>query len=192
VGEGGATLANAFRRNTVDAVAGGATELNTIQAAGIEIRNITPPEVSENPANSFAIWNDRKEELRDPVERFLLAWSKGMEAGRLDLQMTAAIMTDSVPEQWQNVDVGYQLLQLTAMTLHEPMSERRGDIHPDMWERVQPVFVSVGEIKGTHDVAGFTDDSFVEAANQYSVDELQADVDAWIAENGDRYEALAR
>ncbi len=115
-----------------------------------------------------------------------------MEAGRLDLQMSAAIMTDAVPEQWQNVDVGYQLLELTAMKLHEPMSERRGDIHPFMWERVQPVFVSVGEIDETHDVASFTDDSFVEAANQYSIEELQADVDAWIAANADRYAALAR
>lgn len=192
VGEGGATLANAFRRDTVAAVAGGAAELNTIQAAGIEIRNITPPEVAENPANSLAIWNDRKEELRDPLERFLRAWSKGMEAGRLDIQMTAAIMTDAVPEQWQDLGVGYQLAELSAFKLHEPMSERRGDLHPHLWERVQPTFVSVGEISQTHDVSTFLDDSFIEAANQYSIEELEADVAAWIEANGDRYEAVAR
>lgn len=192
VGEAGPTLANAFRRNTVDAVAGSATDLNGIQSAGVETRDITPPDVSENPANSFAIWDDRKEELRDPVERFLRAWSKGMEAGRLDLQMTAAIMTDSVPEQWQIPEVGYQLLELTAFTLHEPRSNQRGAIHPELWEAVQPVLVAVGEISQTHEVSTFTDESFVAAANEYTMEELEAAVAAWIAANGDRYAALAR
>ncbi len=192
VGEGGATLANAFRRNTVDAVAGGATELNTIQSAGIEIRNITPPEVSENPANSFAIWNDRKEELRDPVERFFRAWSKGMEAGRIDIQMNAAIMVDAVPEQWQDLGVGYQLAELSAYTLHEPMSARRGDLHPALWERVQPSLISIGEISQSYDVSTFLDDSFIAAANEYTMEEIEADVAAWIEANGERYEAVAR
>lgn len=192
VGEGGPTLANAFRRNTVDAVAGGATELNTIQSAGIEIRNITPPEVSENPANSFAIWNDRKEELRDPVERFLRAWSKGMEVGRMDIQLNAAIMVDAVPEQWQDIDVGYELANLSAYTLHEPMSELRGALHPHLWERVQPSLLSVGEISQLHDVSTFLDDSFIAAANEYTMEELEADIAEWIEANGERYAAVAR
>jgi len=192
VGEAGPTLANAFRRNTVDAVAGSATDLNGIQSAGVLTRDITPPDVAENPANSFAIWNDRKDELRDPVERFLRAWSKGMEAGRLDLQMTAAIMTDAVPEQWQIPEVGYILLELTANKLHEPRSGVRGAIHPELWEAVQPVLVKVGEISQLYDPATFTDDSFIAASNEYTIEALQADVEAWIASNGDRYEALAR
>jgi NitT/TauT family transport system substrate-binding protein len=170
LGEGGPTLANAFIRGTVAAVAGGATELATIQGAGVEIRNITPPEVAENPANSFAIRTDRIEELRDPVERFLLAWSKGMEAGRLDLQMSAAIMSEAVPEQWVTMEAGRQHLELAAMKLHEPLSDQRGALHPEMWARVQPVLVSVGEIKATHDPATFTDASFIEAANQFDIE----------------------
>lgn len=192
LGEGGPTLANAFIRGTVAAVAGGATELATIQGAGVEIRNITPPEVAENPANSFAIRTDRIEELRDPVERFFLAWSKGMEAGRMDLQMTAAIMSEAVPEQWITREAGEQHLELAAMKLHEPLSERRGDLHPDMWARVQPVLVDVGEISQTHDPATFLDDTFIEAANQFDVEEIRADVDEWIANNQERYNAMAK
>lgn len=191
LGEGGPTLANAFLKGTVAAVAGGATELATIQGAGVEVRNITPPEVAENPANSFAIRTDRIEELRDPVERFLLAWSKGMEAGRMDLQMSAAIMSEAVPEQWTSLDAGLQHLTLAAMKLHEPLSDQRGTLHPEMWARVQPVLVEVGEIKQTHDPAGFTDGSFIEAANQFDVEEIRADVAEWIAANQDRYNAMA-
>jgi NitT/TauT family transport system substrate-binding protein len=106
--------------------------------------------------------------------------------------MTAAIMVDAVPEQWQDLDVGYQLAELSAYTLHEPMSERRGDLHPALWERVQPTFVSVGEISQTHDVSTFLDDSFIAAANEYTMEELEADVAAWIEANGDRYAAVAR
>lgn len=61
-----------------------------------------------------------------------------------------------------------------------------------MWERVQPVLVSVGEIKQTHDVSTFLNDSFVEGANQYTTEELEADIAEWIAANPDRYAALAR
>jgi NitT/TauT family transport system substrate-binding protein len=192
LGEGGPTLANAFIRGTVAAVAGGATELATIQGAGVQIRNITPPEVAENPANSFAIRTDRIEELRDPVQRFLLAWSKGMEAGRIDLQMTGAVMSEAVPEQWITMDAGRQHLELAAMKLHEPLSDRRGVLHPEMWARVQPVLVQVGEISKTHDPATFLDDSFIDAANQYNVDEIRADVEEWIANNQDRYNAMAQ
>ncbi|MBM3614721.1 MAG: ABC transporter substrate-binding protein [Alphaproteobacteria bacterium] len=192
LGEGGPTLANAFIRGTVAAVAGGATELATIQGAGVAIRNITPPEVAENPANSFAIRTDRIDELRNPVERFLLAWSKGMEAGRLDLQMSGAIMSEAVPEQWVTLEAGRQHLELAAMKLHEPLSDQRGALHPDMWARVQPVLVSVGEISKTHDPATFTDSSFIEAANQYNMDEIKADVAEWIANNQDRYNAMAQ
>ncbi|MGA0840160.1 MAG: ABC transporter substrate-binding protein [Pseudomonadales bacterium] len=191
LGEGGPTLANAFIRGTVAAVAGGATELATIQGAGVEIRNITPPEVAENPANSFAVRTDRIDELRDPLERFFLAWSKGMEAGRMDLQMSAAIMSEAVPEQWTSREAGFQHLTLAAMKLHEPLSAQRGALHPDMWNRVQPVMVSVGEISQTYDAAGFLDDSFVAAANQFNVNEIRTDVEDWIANNRDRYNAMA-
>jgi NitT/TauT family transport system substrate-binding protein len=190
LGEGGPTLANAFIKGTVAAVAGGATELATIQGAGVAIRNITPPEVAENPANSFAIRTDRIEELRDPVQRFLLAWSKGMEAGRMDLQMSGAIMSEAVPEQWVTLDAGRQHLERAAMLLHEKLSDQRGALHPAMWARVQPVLVTVGEISKTHDPALFLDDSFVDAANQYDVEEIKADVAAWIAANQDRYNAM--
>jgi hypothetical protein len=38
----------------------------------------------------------------------------------------------------------------------------------------------------------FLDDSFIEAENQYNIDEIRADVDEWIANNQDRYNAMAQ
>jgi hypothetical protein len=115
-----------------------------------------------------------------------------MEAGRMDLQFSGAIMSEAVPEQWVTLDAGRQHLELAAMKLHEPLSDQRGALHPDMWARVQPVLVQVGEIGQTHDPMAFLDDSFIEAANQYNIDEIRADVDEWIANNQDRYNAMAQ
>jgi NitT/TauT family transport system substrate-binding protein len=187
VGDAGATLANAFRNQTVSAVAGGTSDMAAVEANGILIRDITPPAVSENPANSFVIWKPRMDELRDPVQKFLKAWAKGMEAGALDLDFTAAIMTKEIPEQWEKREVGMKLLQRTANQLHKPLTERRGDLQPAIWDRVQAPYIEIGEISKKLDPATFLDDSFVAGANEYTKEELQADIDAYKEANPDMF-----
>ena len=91
VGDFGPVLARAVRDNTVDVVAAAANDLTVLEANDIPSRDITPPEVSENPANSFVIDKARIEELRPVVTAFLRAWAKGAEAAKIDRDAVAAM-----------------------------------------------------------------------------------------------------
>ena len=52
VGDSGPVMANALSSGQIDAFAGGSSDRGNIIAAGVQIRNITPLKVSENPANN--------------------------------------------------------------------------------------------------------------------------------------------
>lgn len=186
VGDAGATLANAFRQQTVAAVAGGTSDMAAVEANGIAIRNITPPAVSENPANSFVIWRPRMEELRPLVSKFLRAWAKGAAAAPLDMDVAAAMLKQDIPEQWEDREVGMKLLDRTANLLHKPLTEKRGDLQPEVWTRVQAPYIKLKEISGELDPAKFLDNSFIEEANKYDEAQITADLAQWKNANADK------
>lgn len=186
VGESGPTLARAFRDQTVSAVAGGSSDMAAVEANDIEIRNITPPEVSENPANSFVVWKPRMDELREPVTKFLTAWTKCAEAGIMDKEFAAAILSKELPEQYENREVGLKLLERSTDTLRTQKTDIRGDLQPDVWARVQKPYIDIGEISGQLDPATFLDDSFAKGIGDIDKAAIQADIDEWKKANPDR------
>jgi len=186
VGDAGATLANAFRNQTVAAVAGGTSDMSAVIANGIQIRDITPPAVSENPANSFVVWKPRMEELRPLITKFLRAWSKAADVPPMDMDVVAAMLKQDIPEQWENREVGMRLLDRTANLLHKPLTEKRGDLQPDVWTRVQEPYIKLKEIGGQLDPATFLDNSLIAEVNTYDKAQIKADVAEWKAANADK------
>jgi NitT/TauT family transport system substrate-binding protein len=188
VGEAGATLANAFRNQTVSAVAGGASDMSAVEANDIKIRNITPPEVSENPANSFVLWTPRIEELREPVQKFLVAWTKCVEAGIMDKEFATAILKEELPEQYENMDVGLSLLNRSTDVLRTQKTDIRGNLQSDVWARVQAPYIEIGEIKGQLDPATFLDDSFIEELANIDKEAIKADIEEYKQANPDKFQ----
>jgi NitT/TauT family transport system substrate-binding protein len=184
VGDAGPVLARAVRDGTVDVVAGARNDLTVLQANDIPSRDITPPEVSENPANSFVIHRDRIEELRPTVTAFLRAWAMGAEAARLDREAAAAMLRQAIPEEWE-VEAGGQALLDASMQMILPQTPLHGQPQPDVWSGIQGPYIKFGVIDGEIDPATFLDNSFYEAANDFDPAEVQAAIDEWKAANPD-------
>ncbi len=182
VGEAGPTLASALGNGDVSAIAGAVPDWLALQANGIGIRLITPEEVTAIPANNFVVREDRIEELRPTVEAFLRAWSKGMWAASVDPDAVAAMAAAAVPEEWENPEFGREFLD-ASIGMNVSVTELLGDPQLDAWTALQPRLISVGAIQQEFDPASFIDSSFIEAANDWSREELEADVAAWRAEN---------
>jgi NitT/TauT family transport system substrate-binding protein len=182
VGEAGPTLANAFRNQTVAAIAGATPDWIALQANGIEIRDITPPEMAETPANSFVINEEREDALRDVLEGFVRAWSKGIYVAEIDREALAAMAKKAVPEEWQDEDFGNLFLDM-SIPLNYSVTEQFGALRPDVWQLVQDQMIKVGEIKQEYDVDAFLDPSFIGPANDFDKAEVAADVERWKQEN---------
>jgi NitT/TauT family transport system substrate-binding protein len=182
VGEGGPTLAAAFQNQTVSAISGASSDWLALQANGIEIRLITPEEVLVSPAGNFVINADRMDELRGPVEGFLRAWSKGAYVGELNRDVVAEIARRAVPEEWESEEFGQNFLS-AAVEVTLPQTEQFGGLQPDVWVGLQERLVATGAMSETFPVDSFLDDSFVAAANDWSKEEVAAEVQAWADEN---------
>ena len=178
VGEAGPTLANAFKRKTVAAIAGALPDWLALEANGIAIKDITPPEMAETPANSFVILSTRKAELDDALKRFMRAWAKGAYVAKVDPAALEMMARKIVPEEWVDEQFGKGFLK-GAIRLNYPLTERFGELRPQMWEKVQGQMIKIGEIEQKYDPATFLDPSYIDAANDWDRKKVEADVAAW-------------
>lgn len=185
VGDTGPVLANAFKNKTVDAVSAGVNDFAAVQGQGIKVRNITPEEVQQNPANTFVVWNDRKEELRPAIEKYLRCWTKANEVGEIDRDVVAAMVRESVPEEWEDEDAGQTLLDASLKT-NLSITEKTGDLQPDTWQKIQAPYIKFGVIDAEIDPSTFLDDSFIEAANDFDREEVKKAVEEWKSANADK------
>jgi NitT/TauT family transport system substrate-binding protein len=184
VGDAGPTMATAIKDGSVAAVSAAINDLATLEGIGIKVRDITPPEVSENPANSFVIAKDRAEELRPALTAFLRAWAKGAAAADIDPEVVAALARQSVPEEWANREAGESLFQV-ARRLNDPQTEQFGGLQPDVWKKVQGPLVKFGELQQEYDPATFLDGSFIEEANNFDRNEIKTALEEWKAAHPD-------
>lgn len=185
VGDAGPVMAKAFRDKTISAFAGGINDWSLLGANGIPIREITPAAVEENPANNLTILKERTEELRPVLTKFLRCWTKGAMAGKIDPQVVAGIAREWIPEEWEGEEFGQALLK-SSFKVNFPITERWGDLQPDVWKKVQPPMVKFGVLDQEVDPSTFLDDSFIAEANNFDVKELEATVAKWKADNPDK------
>lgn len=186
VGDSGPIMAGALRDKTIDAFAGSNSDFAGISAAGVKIRDITPPAVSRNPGNSFTVWGPAVEEKRDIVEAFVKGWAMAQHAAVLDTKTSASACATSIPEQFENREVGFNLINTNAFVQQIRRTKDFGELQPDVWASIQPAYLNVGEISKEIDPANFLDSSFIAAANDWSTDEVKAALDNWVKENPDK------
>jgi NitT/TauT family transport system substrate-binding protein len=186
VGDSGPVMAGALRDGTIDAFAGGSADRAGIEAAGIAIRNITPPEVSRNPGNSITGWGPRLEEKRDVIEPFLRGWAMAQHAGVVDTKLTASACRESIPEQFENLENGLRMMNNGVYVNMLRRTKDYGELQPDVWASIQGPYVRLGEISKEIEPDTFLDASFIEAANNWTLDQVKAAMAKWKEANPDK------
>ncbi|MGF1477849.1 MAG: ABC transporter substrate-binding protein [Geminicoccaceae bacterium] len=183
LGEAGPTLAAAMRDSTVSAISGAAPDWIALIANGIETRLITPSELLASPANTFAMDVDAIDgDKREAIEGFLRAWCKGMHAATVNPDAVAGILKKNVPEEWEIPEAGQLYLDM-SIGMNVSVTERCGDVQPEVWSRIQPQMKAAGGIEEVVPVEDFLNDTFIEAANDFDREQVAADINAWAEEN---------
>ncbi|MGI9437495.1 MAG: ABC transporter substrate-binding protein, partial [Geminicoccaceae bacterium] len=182
LGESGPTLAAAVRDQTVSAIAGSVPDWLALEANGIGIKLITPEELLASPANTFAISADVIEEKRAAMEGFLRAWSKGLYVSKVNPEAVAAMLRAGVPAEWEDETAGQKMLD-ASIGMNLSVTERLGDVEPDVWSTIQPRLLSSGATAEEVDVNSFLNDTYIAAANDFDRDQVEADAKAWMDAN---------
>jgi NitT/TauT family transport system substrate-binding protein len=185
VGDSGPVMASALKDKTIDAFAGGSSDRAGIEAAGVKIRNITPAEVSRNPGNLLVVWGPTMEEKRPAVTAFLKGWAMAQLAGVIDTKLSASACRTKIPEQFENVDVGLNMINANVYGMQLRRTQKFGELQPDVWKAIQPPYIELKEISKELDPATFIDSSFIDAANDFTTDQVKAKMNAWKEANKD-------
>jgi NitT/TauT family transport system substrate-binding protein len=186
VGDSGPVMAGALTNGTIDAFAGGGSDRSGIEAAGVAIRNITPPEVSRNPGNSWTAWGPSLEEKREKIAGFLRGWAMAQHAGVVDTKLTASACSTVIPEQFENLENGLRMINQSVYETQLRRTKDYGELQPDVWAAIQGPFVKLGEISKQIPPDSFLDSSFTEAANNWTLDQVKAAMAKWKEANPDK------
>ena len=183
LGESAPLLANSLATGQVSGLVGAISDFVAITSQGITTKNLLPPEMSETPANNFAVRADTIGGDRDAVmQGFLNAWAKSGYAGLVDIDVTRAMAMQADPENWINEELGTIFLT-AAQGLHRPDGEIFGDLRTDVWTGVIEEMSNVGMISGEVVPEDLLNRAYVDNANQFDRAEIEAEVAAWKAAN---------
>jgi len=176
LGESAPLLANSLNNGQVSAIVGAISDFVAIASQGVEVRSVLPPEMSEMPANNFAIRADAIGSDREEVmQGFLRAWAKSAHAGLVDIEATKAMVMEADPENWINEDLGTIFLE-AAQGLHTPDAEIYGDVRHPIWEGVLNDMTSVGMLGEVFPTSEILNDHFLAVANDFDRAEVEAEV----------------
>lgn len=185
LGESAPLLANSLRTGAISGLVGAVSDFVAMRAQGIEMNNLLPPEMSEQPANNYSVRSDnigvgfKGEGI---LQGFFRAWAKGSYAGSVDLETTKAMAMQVDPENWVNEELGMIFLE-AAQGLHSPAADVYGDLRSKVWEAVIAEMVVVGQIDAPFDTSEILNGAYVGGANSFDRSAVEADVAAWRKEN---------
>jgi hypothetical protein len=104
----------------------------------------------------------------------------------IDTKVSDAACRTKVPEAFDPVSAGMSLMNNNIYTLQLRRTQKFGELQPDVWKAMQPPYVKVGDIKAEIDPATFLDSSFIDAANDFTTDDVKKKITAWKEANPDK------
>lgn len=185
VGDSGPVLAKALVDGAIDAFAGGTSDRSALIAAGLRLRNVTPPEAMSYIANTLVVWGPTLEEKRPMITAFLRAWAKSAHAGIIEQAAVYMACQKVIPEQWEVPGVGPAMIDNSIYNTQIRRTVDFGELQPSTWTAMQAPYVAVGEIDAPIDVSTFLDSSFIDDVNTFTTEDVKAGIARFKAENPD-------
>lgn len=183
VGTSGPIVANAIRNGDIDAYSGAIIDFAALEANGITVRDITPSALASTPAASFIALPEVASEKAEAITGFLRAWAKATYVGIVNRDVVEMIMRQTIPEEWRPEAVGQAALDI-SIEYQTPPGDVFGELRPDAWAASEDQLFAVGEVDEVIPVEDFLDDQFIGPANDWDREEVQADAEQWLEENG--------
>jgi NitT/TauT family transport system substrate-binding protein len=104
-------------------------------------------------------------------------------ASMIDPKAVASMCRAAVPEEWENLDTGWEIANNSFFDLNLRRTLLFGELQPDVWAAVQVPYVKLGELPNTIETGEFLDDSFIAGANDFTTAEVKDYINAWKGAN---------
>lgn len=167
VGTSGATIINSLQSGDIDAFVGSLLDFAGLEAAGVQLRNITPDSVAHLPAASFAVTPGTLESRGAAVEGFLRAWSKGLYAGMEYPELIEQVMRTVAPEEWIDPAAGAASLEVAMRLQDQSQQDVLGELQTANWQDAIDQAVQVGDLDAPLDPESFLSGDLLPSVNNF-------------------------
>jgi NitT/TauT family transport system substrate-binding protein len=155
IGAAGPQSQSAIEDGTVDAYASSYPDVTSLEAAGLEFRDITPEKFNGTPGDCLVT---RQEVLDDPEKREVIdgisrAWARGSVFTIENTDQMLEIGCKAVPEECEDMEAARLLVEATADLL-QPVEEGApvGSLYQEGWQTTADVLADTGAIEEPVDV----------------------------------------
>lgn len=164
VGDGGPATA-AFQRGEIEAYAAAIPDMAIIEARGLPLREITPPEYKTVFGNGYATTQSLIDSNPDLVQGFVTALVKGAEFGEANPDQVEKDCAQMNPEEATDPDLARALLDL-AIVVGKPLNGLPwGTYDPAAWEAWGQSLLDDGTLSEPIDVTQAYTNKYVDAAH---------------------------
>jgi NitT/TauT family transport system substrate-binding protein len=156
LGEVGAAVIRAIENGTVDAFAGGITDITTLEATGIAFRDITPEAYDPMPGDCListapALADEGTQEV---AAKMIRAWMKGAFFAIADQDAAVDIACNSIPQECEDREGFTAPFAAKIVDIIQPVDESLPPtaLDPAGWEQTANVLLTSGALEEEVDV----------------------------------------
>jgi NitT/TauT family transport system substrate-binding protein len=184
VGTSGPLLAKLFNDGEIDAYVGNVSDFTALNANGVSLRTITPPDIGRIDGNPLAVLPETLQRKRDGIVGFLRAWAKAQHLGWTKPEVVERIVRKKVPAEWRNERSGEAALKQSIRLMTPDDKMRIGDVRADVWETGQDVLFRAGILETKGDVSAALNNDLIGEVNDFDRAAVERAADDWAKQNG--------
>jgi NitT/TauT family transport system substrate-binding protein len=170
VGEGNPATFQALEDGRIDAYGASWSDFIPLMGLGMELREVTYPELSGIPSEVLVTTGDYFAENVDIVERVGRAMAKASYFATQADDETLALMRELAPEDHEDTDLARLALGIWYDIADYPQDNGEyvfGQHDPAAWEELEAVLAEHADLSTDVDVDSVLDDSLVSAFNDF-------------------------
>lgn len=156
LGEVGPAVIKAIEDGTVDAFAGGITDITTLEGSGLELRDITPEEYAPMPGDCLISSADAlsDSEVQEQAAAMIRAWMKGAFFAIANPDAAVDIACNALPEECRDREGFTAPFVEKIIDIIQPVDESLPPtaLDPVGWEQTVEVLKLSGNLKGSVDL----------------------------------------
>jgi len=178
VGEVGPAVIRAIENGTVDAFAGGITDITTLEASGIDFRDITPEEYDPMPGDCListapALADEGTQEV---AAKMIRAWMKGAYFAIADQEAAVDIACKALPHECRDREGFTAPFAAKIVDIIQPVDESLPPtaLDPAGWEQTANVLLTSGALEEEVDVDTLIASPEVKAVTDLAYEDVDA------------------
>lgn len=156
VGEVGPAVIKAIQDGTVDAFAGGITDITTLEAGGIDFRDITPEQYDPMPGDCLISTESAlgDQEKQDVAAKMIRAWMKGAFFAIADQEAAVDIACRAIPEECRDREGFTAPFAAKIVDIIQPVDESLPPtaLDPAGWQQTADVLRTSGALENEVDI----------------------------------------